>query len=94
MDGVDVAGNVSSGRAEMRVYGCSGGSLSGALVTTQARNVQILRNNSSYSVFTVRPGAAQAFAVPVSVPEPAGQRLCTITLQADGPFSISGLSFS
>jgi hypothetical protein len=93
MVGVDVSGNVPSGRAEMRVYGCTGGRLTGTFVTSKPRNFQIFRNAASFQVFTVQPGTAHPFDVSVTVPEPAGQRLCTITLQADGPFSIRGLNF-
>ena len=64
------------------------------IAATQTRIVQVLRNDSSYQVFAVHPGVAQAFDVPVSLPGPAGQRRCTITLQGDGPFVVTGLSFA
>ncbi len=92
--GVNVNSSVPSGRAELRVYACSGGALTARIISTQPRSVQILRNGSSDQTLAVQPGPGRTVVIPVSVPEPAGQRLCTITLQADGPFSVRDLSFS
>ena len=92
--GVGLDGSVPDGHVELRVYACSGGELKGTIAATQTRIVQVRRNDSSYQVFAVHPGVAQAFDVPVSLPGPAGQRRCTITLKGDGPFVVTGLSFA
>jgi hypothetical protein len=92
--GVAYDDSVPTGAAGVQIYACRGGTLSGLITAPEPRSVAVSRNGRAYKTLRAVPDPPRRFRIPVDAPKPVGRRLCTITLQASGTFTVRSLAFS
>jgi hypothetical protein len=65
----------------------------GDIVSPEPVAVELLRNGTRYGRVDLEAGVPKRISVPLVVPEPAGHRLCTVTLHGTGAFNVRRLNY-